>query len=105
MTIVIIMSKNSEKKSPVQFYSSITSAPLMTIAGMFIGYYGGESISPGLGTIGALLGALFFFMLGLIEIFNIIRKENKAQKEKLKFTSTINKGATHPIDDESRFNP
>jgi putative Mn2+ efflux pump MntP len=63
-------------------YSSLSSAPIMTIAGLFIGYYAGEAISPGLGTIGAFFGAFLFFGLGLVEIFNIMRRESKIAKEK-----------------------
>ena len=73
-----------EEKSSLQFYSSVTSTPIMTIAGLFIGYYGGESISPGLGTPGALFGALFFFFLGIIELFRIGMKESKIASEKQK---------------------
>ncbi|MFV2015268.1 MAG: hypothetical protein ACC656_07570, partial [Candidatus Heimdallarchaeota archaeon] len=33
---------------------------------------------------GAFFGALLFFSLGLVEIFNIMRKESKKAKEKAK---------------------
>lgn len=77
-------SKKSERlsRSNIQMAGSISSAPIMTIAGLFIGYYAGESISPGLGTIGAFFGAMIFLLLGSIEVFNIMRKESKIAKEK-----------------------
>lgn len=54
----------------------------MVVAGLFVGHFVGNAIDPALAPVGTVIGALVFFALSLVEVFNIARKEIIADRRK-----------------------
>ena len=61
-----------------RYYSAVSSLPILVIAGLFVGFYIGESLGGGsLSSLLAVLGAISGLAISLYELIRLERKESK----------------------------
>ncbi|MHA2363423.1 MAG: hypothetical protein ACXAC7_05660 [Candidatus Hodarchaeales archaeon] len=72
-----------KQRSDLQWYGYASGIPIMPIAGLFIGWYIGENLGgKPFNQIFAVLGALLFFFISVIEFAFMARKEGQLDKKK-----------------------